>query len=86
MPLRVREGPGAAWAALDCCSRVQGAIAGLAAGLAMAFWIGIGSLVSNLQAAPSVPALSNSTDFPQASSLTTAIATTLLTSAPAPRR
>ncbi|XP_038252840.1 sodium-dependent multivitamin transporter isoform X2 [Dermochelys coriacea] len=66
------------------CANPTGAIAGLAAGLAMAFWIGIGSLVSNLRAAPSVPALSNSTDFPQASSLTTAIATTLLTSTPAP--
>ncbi|XP_030410809.1 sodium-dependent multivitamin transporter isoform X2 [Gopherus evgoodei] len=65
---------------------LQGAIAGLAAGLAMAFWIGIGSLVSNLRAAPSALPLSNITDFPQASSLSTAIATTLLTSTPAPKR
>ncbi|XP_043397884.1 sodium-dependent multivitamin transporter isoform X2 [Chelonia mydas] len=68
------------------CANPTGAIAGLATGLAMAFWIGIGSLVSNLQAAPSVPALSNSTDFPQATSLTTAITTALLTSTPAPKR
>ncbi|EMP37919.1 Sodium-dependent multivitamin transporter [Chelonia mydas] len=68
------------------CANPTGALAGLAAGLAMAFWIGIGSLVSNLQAAPSVPALSNSTDFPQATSLTTAITTALLTSTPAPKR
>uniref|UniRef100_A0A452GI90 Sodium-dependent multivitamin transporter n=1 Tax=Gopherus agassizii TaxID=38772 RepID=A0A452GI90_9SAUR len=68
------------------CANPTGAIAGLAAGLAMAFWIGIGSLVSNLRAAPSALPLSNITDFPQASSLSTAIATTLLTSTPAPKR
>ncbi|XP_065257184.1 sodium-dependent multivitamin transporter [Emys orbicularis] len=68
------------------CANPTGAIAGLAAGLAMAFWIGIGSLVSNLRAAPSAPPLSNVTDFPQASNLSTAIATTLLTSTPAPKR
>ncbi|XP_065443397.1 sodium-dependent multivitamin transporter isoform X1 [Chrysemys picta bellii] len=68
------------------CANPTGAITGLAAGLAMAFWIGIGSLVSNLRAAPSAPPLSNVTDFPQASNLSTAIATTLLTSTPAPKR
>ncbi|KAG6921662.1 solute carrier family 5 member 6 [Chelydra serpentina] len=68
------------------CANPTGAITGLAAGLAMAFWIGIGSLVSNLRAAPSASPLSNSTDFPQASNLSTAIAATLLTSTPAPKR
>nr|XP_042702826.1 sodium-dependent multivitamin transporter [Chrysemys picta bellii] len=68
------------------CANPTGAITGLAAGLAMAFWIGIGSLVSNLRAAPSAPPLSNITDFPQASNLSTAIATTLMTSTPAPKR
>ncbi|XP_053106968.1 sodium-dependent multivitamin transporter [Hemicordylus capensis] len=53
-----------------------GAVAGLVAGLAMAFWVGIGSMVTNLQALPP----GNSTPPPLVGNLTTtAVMTTLLT-------
>ncbi|XP_029452124.1 sodium-dependent multivitamin transporter isoform X2 [Rhinatrema bivittatum] len=56
-----------------------GAITGLVAGLIMAFWIGIGSFVSNLKTNP--PLLANTTGIPDTGNLTTAVMTTLLTSA-----
>lgn len=68
------------------CANPTGAIVGLVAGLAMAFWIGIGNLVCNPRAAPAAPLLPNGTDFPPNGSLSTAIAATLLSSTPAPRR
>ncbi|KAM8954193.1 sodium-dependent multivitamin transporter isoform 2-T2 [Pelodytes ibericus] len=55
-----------------------GAITGLVTGLAMAFWIGIGSFVSRMSTAP--PPLLNVTSIPEVGNLTTAIMTTLLTS------
>ncbi|XP_067406620.1 sodium-dependent multivitamin transporter isoform X2 [Emydura macquarii macquarii] len=64
------------------CANPTGAIVGLVAGLTMAFWIGIGSLTSNLQAGPSAPLLVNTTSFPQVGNLTTAVTATLLASAP----
>ncbi|XP_030054506.1 sodium-dependent multivitamin transporter [Microcaecilia unicolor] len=56
-----------------------GAITGLVAGLIMAFWIGIGSFVSNVKTGP--PLLANTTRIPDTGNLTTAVMTTLLTSA-----
>ncbi|XP_062979760.1 sodium-dependent multivitamin transporter [Elgaria multicarinata webbii] len=58
-----------------------GAVAGLAAGLAMAFWVGIGSMVANSQTLPPGPIVP-----PLDGNLTTAVMTTLLTSATAPER
>lgn len=63
-------------------SPVQGAVVGLLAGLAMAFWVGIGSLVSSAGAAPPP----NSTALTPVGNLTTALATTLLAPTPAPHR
>lgn len=67
-------------------SAAQGAIVGLAAGLAMAFWVGIGGFVFNMMASPVAPPASNSTHFPPNGNLTTAVMTTLLTSTTAPPR
>lgn len=63
----------------------QGAIVGLLAGLAMAFWVGIGSLVSSMGAAGGAPA-ANSTARPPDGNITAALATTLLAPTAAPRR
>lgn len=60
----------------------QGAVVGLLAGLAMAFWVGIGSLVSSARAAPPP----NGTALTSVGNLTTALATTLLAPTPAPQR
>lgn len=64
---------------------VQGAVVGLLAGLAMAFWVGIGSLLQSMGAARE-PSLPNSTVLPITGNLTTAVATTLLTPTLAPQR
>ena len=63
----------------------QGAIVGLLAGLAMAFWVGIGSLLHSMGAAGAAPP-PNSTLLPAAGNLTTVLATTLLAPTPAPQR
>ncbi|XP_051581129.1 solute carrier family 5 member 6a isoform X2 [Myxocyprinus asiaticus] len=55
-----------------------GALVGLAAGLVMAFWIGIGSFVSKMSA--SVPPIINATVMPDVGNMTTAVMTTLITS------
>ncbi|XP_074847668.1 sodium-dependent multivitamin transporter isoform X3 [Carettochelys insculpta] len=68
------------------CANPTGAISGLLAGLAMAFWIGIGNLVCSLQGTASAPHLANSTSFPPNGSLSTTATATLLSSAPAPKR
>nr|XP_020663932.1 sodium-dependent multivitamin transporter [Pogona vitticeps] len=63
------------------CANATGAVAGLVAGLAMAFWVGIGSFVVNMQSAAPAPTLP-----PLDGNLTTAIMTTLLTSPAPPKR
>lgn len=63
------------------CANSTGALTGLLAGLAMAFWVGIGSFVQNMKSAPSQ--LLNSTISPESGNLTTALMTTLLSTAPA---
>ncbi|XP_015140489.3 sodium-dependent multivitamin transporter [Gallus gallus] len=64
------------------CANPTGAVVGLLAGLAMAFWVGIGSLVSNMgRATP----LANSTVPPPINLTTPAVlATTLLTTTTPP--
>uniref|UniRef100_A0A8C2B8T0 Sodium-dependent multivitamin transporter n=1 Tax=Cyprinus carpio TaxID=7962 RepID=A0A8C2B8T0_CYPCA len=57
-----------------------GALVGLASGLVMAFWIGIGSFVSRMSA--SVPPVINATVIPDVGNMTTAVMTTLITSKP----
>ncbi|XP_039566880.1 sodium-dependent multivitamin transporter isoform X3 [Passer montanus] len=68
------------------CANPTGAVVGLLAGLAMAFWIGIGSFLQSTAGAKGVsPA--NSTALPTVGNLSAVLATTLLppsTSAPAP--
>ncbi|XP_032705439.1 sodium-dependent multivitamin transporter isoform X1 [Lontra canadensis] len=61
------------------CANPPGAIVGLLAGLIMAFWIGIGSIVSNMASgmAPSPPNISS---FSLPSNLTTVTMTTLMPS------
>ncbi|XP_073708877.1 sodium-dependent multivitamin transporter-like [Garra rufa] len=59
-----------------------GALAGLASGLVMAFWIGIGSFVSHTSASAS-PVI-NATVIPDVGNMTTAIMTTLITPKPRP--
>uniref|UniRef100_A0A8B9CP64 Solute carrier family 5 member 6 n=1 Tax=Anser brachyrhynchus TaxID=132585 RepID=A0A8B9CP64_9AVES len=66
------------------CANPAGAIVGLLAGLAMAFWVGIGSLVSSMGAAGGAPA-ANSTARPPDGNITAALATTLLAPTAAPR-
>ncbi|KTG44134.1 hypothetical protein cypCar_00002638 [Cyprinus carpio] len=63
-------------------SVLQGALVGLASGLVMAFWIGIGSFVSRMSA--SVPPVINATVIPDVGNMTTAVMTTLITSKPRP--
>ncbi|XP_071403769.1 sodium-dependent multivitamin transporter [Pithys albifrons albifrons] len=60
------------------CANPTGAAVGLLAGLAMAFWVGIGSLLSSVGRAGGMPSTSNSTALPTAGNLTTVLATTLL--------
>uniref|UniRef100_A0A2K6FTP8 Sodium-dependent multivitamin transporter n=2 Tax=Propithecus coquereli TaxID=379532 RepID=A0A2K6FTP8_PROCO len=61
------------------CANPPGAIVGLLAGLVMAFWIGIGSIVTSMSSsvAPSPP---NGSNFSLPSNLTAATVTTLMTS------
>ncbi|XP_061481946.1 sodium-dependent multivitamin transporter [Rhineura floridana] len=63
------------------CANAVGAVAGLAAGLAMAFWVGIGSMLVNLQATSPGTILA-----PLDGNLTTTVMTTLLTSSTTPQR
>ncbi|XP_058020642.1 sodium-dependent multivitamin transporter isoform X1 [Ahaetulla prasina] len=63
------------------CANSVGAVVGLIAGLAMAFWVGIGSMVINYQSVSPDPTVL-ATD----GNLTTAVMTTLLTSTTAPER
>ncbi|KAM6207564.1 sodium-dependent multivitamin transporter isoform 2-T2 [Sarcoramphus papa] len=66
------------------CANPTGAIVGLLAGLAMAFWVGIGSLLHSTGAAGGAPP-PNGTLLPAAGNLTTVLATTLLAPTPAPQ-
>lgn len=66
------------------CANPAGAIVGLLAGLAMAFWVGIGSLVSSMGAAGGAPAANSTAPSPDAN-LTAALAATLLTPTAAPQ-
>ncbi|XP_029965814.1 solute carrier family 5 member 6a [Salarias fasciatus] len=62
-----------------------GAVVGLVTGLAMAFWIGIGSFVMRMSgAAPGPPV--NATDLPLFDNLTTAVMSTLAITTAAPPR
>ncbi|XP_056343560.1 sodium-dependent multivitamin transporter isoform X2 [Oenanthe melanoleuca] len=63
------------------CANPTGAVVGLLAGLAMAFWIGIGSFV---QGAAGAKGTANSTALPPVGNLSTVLATTLLPSTAAP--
>ncbi|KAM9240848.1 LOW QUALITY PROTEIN: sodium-dependent multivitamin transporter [Leptosomus discolor] len=67
------------------CANSTGAVVGLLAGLAMAFWVGIGSLLRNMGAPRGVPP-PNSTALPAVGNLTTVLAATLLApTTPAPQ-
>uniref|UniRef100_A0A8D2ZHR1 Sodium-dependent multivitamin transporter n=1 Tax=Scophthalmus maximus TaxID=52904 RepID=A0A8D2ZHR1_SCOMX len=59
-----------------------GAVVGLVAGLAMAFWIGIGSFVMRMSPSTPAPAL-NTTALPLFHNMTTAVMTTLLSASTA---
>ncbi|XP_041610827.1 sodium-dependent multivitamin transporter isoform X1 [Vulpes lagopus] len=61
------------------CANPPGAIVGLLAGLIMAFWIGIGSIVTNM-ASGMAPSPSNTSSFFLPSNLTTVTMTTLMPS------
>ncbi|XP_017598919.1 PREDICTED: sodium-dependent multivitamin transporter [Corvus brachyrhynchos] len=65
------------------CANPTGAAVGLLAGLVMAFWVGIGSILHGTGGAKGVPP-ANSTALPTVGNLSTVLATTLLppTSAP----
>ncbi|KAM6123143.1 sodium-dependent multivitamin transporter [Pterocles gutturalis] len=65
------------------CANPTGAVVGLLAGLAMAFWVGIGSLLSSMGGAGGAPP-PNSTLLPPDGNLTTVLATALLTPTLAP--
>ncbi|XP_066036309.1 sodium-dependent multivitamin transporter isoform X1 [Chamaea fasciata] len=58
------------------CANPTGAVVGLLAGLAMAFWIGIGSFLNSAGGAKGVPT-ANSTALPTVGNLSTVLATTL---------
>ncbi|KAK5853444.1 hypothetical protein PBY51_007227 [Eleginops maclovinus] len=62
-----------------------GALVGLAAGLAMAFWIGIGSFLMRMTEANAVGAL-NTTNLPLFDNMTTAVMTTLVSTTTAKPR
>ncbi|XP_062478629.1 sodium-dependent multivitamin transporter [Pezoporus occidentalis] len=66
------------------CANPTGAVVGLLAGLAMAFWVGIGSLMRSMGAAAGTPP-PNSTMLPTMGNLTTVLATTLLAPTEAPK-
>ncbi|XP_069661455.1 sodium-dependent multivitamin transporter isoform X2 [Haliaeetus albicilla] len=63
------------------CANPMGAVVGLLAGLAMAFWVGIGSLLHSMRGPPPP----NSTVLPPVGNLTTILATTLLAPTLAPQ-
>ncbi|XP_068259607.1 sodium-dependent multivitamin transporter [Nyctibius grandis] len=63
------------------CANPTGAVVGLLAGLAMAFWVGIGSLLRGTGGAPPP----NGTALPATGNLTAALATTLLAPTVAPQ-
>ncbi|KAM7027484.1 sodium-dependent multivitamin transporter [Passerculus sandwichensis] len=67
------------------CANPTGAVVGLLAGLAMAFWVGIGSFLQSAARAGGAPP-ANGTALPAAGNLSTVLATTLLppTAAPPP--
>ncbi|XP_069706644.1 sodium-dependent multivitamin transporter [Phaenicophaeus curvirostris] len=65
------------------CANPTGAVAGLLAGLAMAFWVGIGGLLQAMGGTGGPPP-SNSTLLPLTGNHTTTLATTLLASTAAP--
>ncbi|XP_063186920.1 sodium-dependent multivitamin transporter isoform X2 [Chroicocephalus ridibundus] len=65
------------------CANPTGAVVGLLAGLAMAFWVGIGSLLRSMGAAGGAPP-PNSTALPAVGNLTTILATTALAPTTAP--
>ncbi|XP_071598475.1 sodium-dependent multivitamin transporter isoform X1 [Heliangelus exortis] len=67
------------------CANPTGAAVGLLAGLAMAFWVGIGSLLRSSGAAGGTPP-PNGTVLPPDGNLTTLLATTLLAPTSAPPR
>ncbi|XP_010564219.1 PREDICTED: sodium-dependent multivitamin transporter [Haliaeetus leucocephalus] len=62
------------------CANPMGAVVGLLAGLAMAFWVGIGSLLHSMRGPPPP----NSTVLPPVGNLTTILATTLTPISPSP--
>ncbi|XP_029984557.1 solute carrier family 5 member 6a [Sphaeramia orbicularis] len=61
-----------------------GAVVGLVAGLAMAFWIGIGNFVMRMSTSTTVPTL-NSTTSPLIDNMTTTVVTSLLSTTAKPR-
>ncbi|KAI2652134.1 Sodium-dependent multivitamin transporter [Labeo rohita] len=61
-----------------------GALVGLASGLVMAFWVGIGSFVSQMSASASASPVINATITPNVGNMTTAVMTTLITPKPRP--
>lgn len=70
------------------CSPVlppQGAVVGLVAGLAMAFWIGIGSFVMRMSGSTPVPPF-NTTALPLFDNMTTTVMTTLVNASTAKPR
>ncbi|XP_074751294.1 sodium-dependent multivitamin transporter [Athene noctua] len=66
------------------CANPTGAAVGLLAGLAMAFWVGIGGILRSMGGAGGAPP-SNGTALPAAGNLTTLVASTLLAPTPAPQ-
>ncbi|KAI7799953.1 solute carrier family 5 member 6a [Triplophysa rosa] len=64
------------------CANSTGALVGLATGLVMAFWIGIGSFLSRMST--SVAPVINGTVIPDMGNITTAVMTTLITAKPRP--
>lgn len=63
----------------------QGAVVGLIAGLAMAFWIGIGNFVIRMSALTPVPTL-NTTALPLFDNMTTIVTTSLVSATTAKPR
>lgn len=80
-----RGAPSPAGAQRPPCPPAQGAVVGLLAGLAMAFWVGIGSLLRSMGAAGGAPP-PNGTALPAVGNLTTILATTALAPTTAPHR
>ncbi|KAM6432733.1 LOW QUALITY PROTEIN: sodium-dependent multivitamin transporter [Rhynochetos jubatus] len=67
------------------CANPTGAVVGLLAGLAMAFWVGIGGLLQAGGGGGGPPPPPNATALPPPANLTAALAATLLPPTPAPR-